>query len=361
VDQFQENEVFISLLREWWRLACENIEKTMGLENAIQAFMPYCRNMGVSGSQNLRKAASLQTDTLAKLAVYEIYMSNAISGEGEFHSFIGPNSGYGYRIGCVHEGRSRLQCITACEITAGINVETMNPEYRVELKEAMYQGCGRCLWRYSRKGHEFDVSGFRDNPIPKLDPEMVDLFATAIAGEFWADLTKSFCDAIGAQEAMKVMLPSVRGSGRSYAEMRGKESRKRGEPLLFESQIDDLNRLTRRKSVSIWNPRGGEGEVSECPFSGSSPEICQQFEAFFNGVCDAISPGSEFHYDKMMTRGDPVCHWSVKRNSKALETSSDGLLSDGDGTALELLKKRLVMGELTPEQYSTLRDILLEK
>jgi hypothetical protein len=38
-------------------------------------------------------------------------------------------------------------------------------------------------------------------------------------------------------------------------------------------------------------------ESTECPCKSVAPEICQQFEGVFKGVCEAINPEYEFAYD----------------------------------------------------------------
>jgi hypothetical protein len=117
-----------------------------------------------------------------------------------------------------------------------------------------------------------------------------------------------------------------------------------------------------RRGTNSSNKDLVEGQIDECPFSGGPTEICSQYEAFFNGLCEAINPDCEFAYDRMMTKGDKTCHWTIRKKGEPAKEKPQGEAAKEPGeNAFELLKKRLVKGEITPEQYRQLRDILLEK
>ena len=62
------------------------------------------------------------------------------------------------------------------------------------------------------------------------------------------------------------------------------------------------------------------------------------------------------------SKGDKTCHWTIRKKGEvAKEKTKSELAKEPGETALELLKKRLVKGEISQEQYRQLRDILLEK
>jgi uncharacterized membrane protein len=63
----------------------------------------------------------------------------------------------------------------------------------------------------------------------------------------------------------------------------------------------------------------------------------------------------------LMTKGDKTCHWTIRKKGAAKEKPQGEAAKEPGETAFELLKKRLVKGEITPEQYRQLRDIMLEK
>ncbi len=100
--------------------------------------------------------------------------------------------------------------------------------------------------------------------------------------------------------------------------------------------------------------------VVECPFSQAPPEVCIQYEAFFKGVCEAIDPEVEFVYDRMMSDGDPSCHWTLKRKrAPASQGASVEVLDEED--MVKKLKWRLTNGEIGIDEYRTLLDVLKER
>ena len=92
-----------------------------------------------------------------------------------------------------------------------------------------------------------------------------------------------------------------------------------------------------------------EGTIIECPFSSSSSEICAQYEAFFNGICEAIDPEYEFIYDRMMTKADMTCHWVIRKKGELTkEKSKEG--SSSDDLAKRLAQK-FIDGEISEEEF----------
>ena len=98
-----------------------------------------------------------------------------------------------------------------------------------------------------------------------------------------------------------------------------------------------------------------EGTVHECPFVQSAlPEMCHQYCAFFNGVCEVIDPSYEFVYDRMMTKGDPTCHWVIRKKG----TTPEKVTPKEDSEVLKKLATRYVMGEISKQEYEELKAIL---
>jgi predicted ArsR family transcriptional regulator len=99
-------------------------------------------------------------------------------------------------------------------------------------------------------------------------------------------------------------------------------------------------------------------EITECPMLVfSPPEMCKQTEAFYQGICRSIDPDLEFHYEKMMSAGDDICLWSLRRKS-ASPPKEEKEISRTSQTPLEVLKMRLAKGEVTKQEYEELRELL---
>lgn len=92
-----------------------------------------------------------------------------------------------------------------------------------------------------------------------------------------------------------------------------------------------------------------EKEIIECPFSSAPPEICSQFQSFFNGICEVIDPEYEFRYDRMMTKGARTCHWTIMKKEGPVKSKFND-----DGHSDELTKNlalRLSKGEISIEEF----------
>ena len=100
-----------------------------------------------------------------------------------------------------------------------------------------------------------------------------------------------------------------------------------------------------------------EREIAECPYKGSPPEVCKQLEAISNGVCEAINPDYEFAYDRMMSEGDIVCHWVVRKKGEPVKDKvKEEALSDDPMKALTL---KLSKGEITEEEFTRKMALLV--
>jgi len=89
-------------------------------------------------------------------------------------------------------------------------------------------------------------------------------------------------------------------------------------------------------------------EIMECPFSGSPSESCLQYEAFFNGICEAIDPSYEFAYDRMMTKGDKTCHWTIRKKGELVKEELKEEAPSDD--PVKMLAMRFAKGEITEEE-----------
>jgi hypothetical protein len=57
--------------------------------------------------------------------------------------------------------------------------------------------------------------------------------------------------------------------------------------------------------------------ASDCPFRSYPKENCiWAHEMFLSGFCDTINPDYECRFSQMITRGDPVCIYTIRRKSQ---------------------------------------------
>jgi len=100
-------------------------------------------------------------------------------------------------------------------------------------------------------------------------------------------------------------------------------------------------------------------EIVECPLSSAPPECCDQVEAFWNGMVQSFDPELRFAYERMMTKGDESCHWTIKRKGTIELQKPNEKMEDEE--ALRILRRRFALGEINEEEYRRSRDVLLER
>jgi hypothetical protein len=179
------------------------------------------------------------------------------------------------------------------------------------------------MWRVWREGTDAKVQAKDEMRIPPLhlfhdplDDATRNYLGLAYAAEYWLMATRAILDCAGGERALDSMYSRMRLSGLSLG-LRVAGSRGRGGQLAAWQLIELISDLHQRKGDIRRRGDGWEGTVTECPFAGSAPrEICLQYEAFFNGVCEALSPGFEFKYDSMMTGESTSCHWVLRRKGE---------------------------------------------
>jgi hypothetical protein len=94
---------------------------------------------------------------------------------------------------------------------------------------------------------------------------------------------------------------------------------------------------------------GIEKEIKECPLKNGLPEQCKHLEGVFAGVCEAIDPDYEFTYDRMMTKGDQSCHWTVRKKVYVADSKlRDDVQSENPA---RILASRFAKGEISLEEF----------
>ena len=100
-----------------------------------------------------------------------------------------------------------------------------------------------------------------------------------------------------------------------------------------------------------------ERTIVDCAFKEAPVAVCQQFEAFCNGICEAIDPSYEFAYDRMMTKGDKTCHWTIKKKGEVKEKEKGEVAADDPARILAI---RYAKGEIAKEELQERMNNLKE-
>jgi hypothetical protein len=359
-------ELSIGLLREWWISATQSLVKEVGSEKALNQLKPYFYNTGCAGGQNIPKILGVTEENSSQYDI-GIHMWPLVTG-GKLNGVFVADDGtqiYEYTK-CGTSGRSREGCICMCQYTWHASVSNTNPGREISLVKSLSfgdQACdvlGRVIGVPQKVASTSEFKVPDDQLPPLLNKDIWEYLALAYVGECWSNATRAFFDLAGPDKALSMLRFQMKGSGNSFgARMKERLGAREGSMQSIRDLIDLVQTLHQQNSTIISNEASIECIIGECPFSSSPPEICLQYEAFFNGICEAIDPSYEFYYDRMMTKGDQNCHWTIRKKGDVAK-SKPSESSDLD-EMLKKLKWRLTNGEITPEQYHQLRDVLLEK
>jgi hypothetical protein len=352
-------ELAIGLLREWWVTTTQALADDAGTEDAVRFLKPYFLHSG-------RAAARVAVDMLGSSppdAVIAAYMAGYAIAPGlgaEFSPLYEADDGsaIGVMNNCATKGVSRELCIVYCSFSANSSVQELFPNYELTLMRTMANGDPDCQYLIAKKGRKAKVSPTDDCKIPQeqvfrnpLDEEKKMFFGLAYSGEDWVMATRAFVDFGGSHLALKSLRPRMRESGLSLGnrfpdllDVDKEGIRPIENSVVFVQELHQIRGTCKDYEDAI------EGEVEACPFATSGlPEICLQYEAFFNGVCEAIDPSYEFVYDRMMTKGDKTCHWTIrKKGGPSKEKPKEENIS---GDPVKLLTMMYVKGEITKDEY----------
>jgi len=363
----EKKELSIGLLREWWLAATQALVDSADSNTALGFLKPHLINAGkasvhvflsLTGIKGVRDFKMWQGSALTRM-MDGVWGLGYVADDGSF---------IGELIGCGTGG----SCKTACEAFCGIgacNVEEMDPSWEMSLISSLANGDRSCQWLIAKKGKPPKVKPSKEFLTPSdmrirtelfLNDEAMNSLVYAYLGEYWVIPTRAFVEQVGSKKALDRLQFYMRHSGMSLgirlADRLNSHQRKVDSTVDLVMLIQDLH----QRKVEFTMEKDSIGcDVIQCPFSGSPPEICLQYQSFFNGICEAIDPSYEFAYDRMMTKGDKTCHWTIKKKGEAWREKVIQEIAEDD--ALKALRLRFAKGEITPEQYRLSRDILLEK
>jgi hypothetical protein len=358
----ERRELSIGLIREWFLSATQLLVDYVGSEEALSHLKPYFINTGMAGAHNIPTFHGMDFEEgTANLQIIP-HMWPMVTNGRLSNIFLAEDRSGIYEIsGCGTKGRSKEACICVCQFTLNAGVGEARG-WELILDKSLSYGDPTCHLLINAIGNIpkvalIDSYKIPQNEIPPIQAEGVwEFLALSYIGEAWSNATRALIDCVGSERMMAELGSQMRKMGIHFTKRFTNDSVPNGESeQAIISLIDQIQKLHQRKgSISKM-----EGTLSDCPFSSSPPEICLQYQAFFNGVCEAINPDYEFAYDRMMTKGAKTCHWTIRKKGEVVKAQPSE--SSELDEMLKKLKWRLTNGEITPEQYRQLRDILLEK
>lgn len=355
------DELTSDLMAYWWQMNTKTLVQTIGSQEAVRKLRPYWENSCKAGAYNMRKMTGV-TDadagiiaSLWALPRYGYYPIEVKAGNNSSVTTVKDCSIY-----ALCQNDEICQCL--CVYGARAYIRELNPDYGLDLVRSKAYGDNDCCWVVKREdgeGMDENECDFKTIPPPAIIDQMFSSLTLALLSQFWIDSTNAFIDAVGRDSASKILNQMMRGLGMKFGSRILEDLNILADnPSVLLKSVERIENFNQREGKVAIDASGNiEKEITNCPLVNSPIEICDQYESFINGICDGLAPSYEFRYDRRMSQGDQVCHWVIQKKDHR-ETVLSKESTKPHETALELLKKRLVKGEITTEQYLQLKDLI---
>ena len=296
----------------------------VGLNRTIEAARHYNEAWGRAVVGMVRERLGQQANDLETLAMTGYY-AHCCTSFGHIRPLeIREGGAITELFACPNPGMNAPpeMCIAMSHVMANGFCRFVNPDYEVTYTHHMGNGDDCCRWVVRRKGSKFtlDNLGRLEKTIPlDLSMEERGSFATRmVVMQQLFTFTSTLIDLVGSRRALELVVPPARQTGLRVGELKKGGVDVVGDLSMIKEKMDFLGSLLQQGgSTTVITETGMEREIADCSCKGAPPEVCRQFEAVFDGVCKAIDPSCEFSYDRMMSEGDSICHWSLERGRNA--------------------------------------------
>ncbi len=134
----------------------------------------------------------------------------------------------------------------------------------------------------------------------------------------WMIVVQALVDAVGSELALSILRPEMnkrgRAAGRRLLCILNIDQDTKG---ALENVVAFLHELMQQPTEGRLTKDGYEERVASCPFEDASDEVHVLFDAYIEGVCQAVEPGCVLTVERSaLERG--VCKWRLERSRHAL-------------------------------------------
>lgn len=346
----------VRLLTEWWLTTTEILVQNAGSEKALCSLKPYWDNAGRASAFNLKQMTGVVSNDVKSITALLMTQRDSDDFDWQLNAQGGKNSAIIEMI-CPYPMNQKPQkevCLSICGYSAHGTIEALNPDFECDLIRSLSFGDPRCCWVIKRKEGTWLDGGeekFEEIQPAKIVNDIFTNLAMAYLGEFWIFSTRAFLDQADNDQVSEILNAQMRSSGRSFGLSKKEDTMGEGKGVdIILQLIEGIEEANLKKGkAETTSEQTIEKEIIECPFSSAPPEICSQFESFFNGICEVIDPEYEFRYDRMMTKGERTCHWTIRKKAEPVKSKFND-----DGHSDELTKNlawRLSKGEISLEEF----------
>lgn len=347
-------DLMIQVLAKLNTTVFDRMVELSGKANALAALKPYAKMKASYLVSEAKKKFNLQSNGPDALLLTYLMASVCVAPPEKLTGELKERGAVGTTRDCIFKSASPEFCMQLSHYYSEYVAETINPDYECVWTHHETNGDPFCRYVFKKRSDPITVL---DDPgktlvtIPKFDMPMEQLQANSLwaLSSFWDSASKAFADIQGVAMARAELLENARGIGRELGSWFAENQPEIvGDPSAIAKLVRGMyNSLGQKDRFTVRENDIFSDEVTDCTQQGWGCEMCKQYEAFFNGMVSAINPNWEFFYDRMITQDDKSCHWIIKK-----ATAGDD--------SLILLKRRLVKGEITEEDYMRLKALLEE-
>ena len=331
------------------------VEKN-GKANTLSAIKPYRIDHSKYIVEEARKVLNLQGNGPDVMLTMHAFASSTIipdvTGELKEKGAVGINRG------CLFKDSTPEFCMYISHFTTKAITDFVNPEYEDIWTHHETSGDEYCRYIFKKRSDPISVMDDLGPTLAKLPrfeipPNQARAMRAWALAAFWSEIVSAFVDLNGAETASEIL----RLNSQKIGIKTGKKLKKRyGD---FGNDVDALCKLFNSISISLNRkgilnldiPNEFSKEITDCPWQIFDTYHCVQWHSFLRGMLESVNPKYEFACDRMMTKGDKTCHWTIRKKGKlANEKTMEEAVKQSGETALELLKKRLA--KYLPESAS---------
>lgn len=353
IDGKEEGEDFkrmaFQLLTEFTFSTIQSLVDTSSSLRALELNRPYWSHAGKAAGLFLKKQLGLENQDMSTVAysfrVIELTFGREMIWSNDENAPITTI--------CPFKDAPPEFCILFDVVVGNGFLESLSPDYEIVMEEMMSQGAPYCKSILRLKGSEVLIPPLKDVSNVDLTREQLDDLAIQYLGEHWVMATRAALDFEDSPETFSLLKMRMRQQGMSkalhYRQMLGIQG---DDVYAIGAILDFLNSLLRQEGKTVSSSKDFvEKEIVQCPFRDSPGAICDQLEAFTNGVCEAINSEFELVHKGAMCKGDSKCSRVVKRKGTALKEKHNVVDRTEEITPLIVLEMRLAKGEISLEEF----------
>jgi len=211
-------------------------------------------------------------------------------------------------------------CVIMSHVGSEVLCQLADPELECLWTNHMTAGEPFCRYVIKKKGVIYkdpDSLGNVLMKLPRVDltDEQLAQFKNYALATYWTNNTICFKMLHGQEKTTEVLGANAKRIGKNFGSLLIEAN------MLPARDIAVMGGLVHQfgegsamqGKITSMAPGVFAKEITDCPFKTAPPEVCKQFEAFYNGALEAINPELVYRYDRMMTMGDKTCKWVITK------------------------------------------------